>query len=606
MDDADLVRAARGGDRSAFASIYDRYADRVHAFATSVLRDEHEAADVTQDTFVVAARRLDQLRDPAKLRPWLFAVARHESFRRAKARKRTVLVDAVDEADQQAAHERTAEDVVTGQDAASIVHDAAAGLTERDRAVLDLSLRHGLQGEELGKAMGISPGHASVLAGRVRDRVEKSLGALLVARLGRDDCADLQEVLGDWDGGFSPLVRKRVARHVERCQVCSATRKKVASPAALLSATPVLAAPAALRGRALEAFDAHHAALGAEAGGGSEAGTDAGTEGSQTTEGAEHPEGPDGGDASETVETSDTVETADTADTAERPDADASEPPDAPEPDETAEHAPDPAAQGEPGPTDDAGDQAGPPGDGLAAPPPTEPAPISWRRDGFPREGSTTKKAVAVAAVLLLLLLLTAGLAFGRGGGDQEVVAVDDPAAAAPSDQGRALGLPDDDEDDAADVEPGLTIEGDPGAGGDPSADPDLGGGSDPSAGGSGSTGGGGGGGGQPPPPPPPPDTTPPSFFVRANPSTIQGLGCGSPTTSTIVAGGVTDPSGIASVSVSPYGGAMSGGGGTYTRTVGPFSPFGPGTTQTTFTVTAVDGAGNAGSRSVTVSVVGC
>lgn len=562
MDDADLVRAARGGDRSAFASIYDRYADRVHAFATSVLRDEHEAADVTQDTFVVAARRLDQLRDPAKLRPWLFAVARHESFRRAKARKRTVLVDAVDEADQQAATERTAEDVVTGQDAASIVHDAAAGLTERDRAVLDLSLRHGLQGEELGKAMGISSGHASVLAGRVRDRVEKSLGALLVARLGRDDCADLQEVLGDWDGSFSPLVRKRVARHVERCSVCSATRKKVASPAALLSATPVLAAPAALRGRALEAFDAHHAALG--------------------------PDAPDAPDAPDVPDT----DSGSVGDHVRQEDG---------------------SAHGSEASGGSSGADSGAVGDHVrqedgsahGSPGASEPAPISWRRDGFPHEGSTAKKAAAVAAVLLLLLLLTAGLAFGRGGDDQQVVAGHDPAVA--SGEGRALGLPDDAKDGTAEVEPGLTIGGDPDGGDDPAgADPDLGGGGDPNAGGSGSAAGGGGGGGEPPPPPPPPDTTPPSFFVRANPTTIQGLGCGSPTTSTIVAGGVTDPSGIASVSVSPYGGAMSGGGGTYTRSVGPFSPFGPGTTQTTFTVTAVDGAGNAGSRSVTVSVVGC
>lgn len=47
-----------------------------------MLRDRDEAADVLHDTFLVAGARLHHLRDPAKLRPWLFAIARHETLRR--------------------------------------------------------------------------------------------------------------------------------------------------------------------------------------------------------------------------------------------------------------------------------------------------------------------------------------------------------------------------------------------------------------------------------------------------------------------------------------------------------------------------------------------
>jgi DNA-directed RNA polymerase specialized sigma24 family protein len=68
-DDAELVRAATAGDRGAFAAIYDRYADRLHDFCWSILRNRDEAADATQDAFLVAAERLGQLRDPERLRP---------------------------------------------------------------------------------------------------------------------------------------------------------------------------------------------------------------------------------------------------------------------------------------------------------------------------------------------------------------------------------------------------------------------------------------------------------------------------------------------------------------------------------------------------------
>jgi hypothetical protein len=100
--------------------------------------------------------------------------------------------------------------------------------------------------------MGVEPGHAYVLLSRLRDQVERSLGALLVARLGRDDCPDLATILSGWDGRFTPLIRKRVARHVDACEVCGERRRTAASPLALLAAVPPMPAPAYLRDRVLE------------------------------------------------------------------------------------------------------------------------------------------------------------------------------------------------------------------------------------------------------------------------------------------------------------------------------------------------------------------
>jgi RNA polymerase sigma factor (sigma-70 family) len=248
-DDAELVRAATAGDRGAFAAIYDRYADRLHDFCWSVLRDRDEAADATQDAFVVAAERLGQLRDPERLRPWLYAVARSQAFRRARARSRVAPEEEMTELpDPASGPEQAAE----RSDLRELVWNAAAGLSERDRALLDLHLRHGLEGAELGEAVGVEPGHAYVLLNRLRAQVERSLGALLVARLGRDDCPELATILTGWDGRFSPLIRKRVARHVDTCETCGERRRTAASPLALLAAVPAMPAPADLRGRVLE------------------------------------------------------------------------------------------------------------------------------------------------------------------------------------------------------------------------------------------------------------------------------------------------------------------------------------------------------------------
>src|SRR3954452_11461840 len=96
-DDATLARAAASGDRVAFAEIYDKYADRLHDFCIGMLRDRDAAADCVQDTFVTAATKLVQLREPERLRPWLYAIARHEALSRIRDRRREMPSDELPE-----------------------------------------------------------------------------------------------------------------------------------------------------------------------------------------------------------------------------------------------------------------------------------------------------------------------------------------------------------------------------------------------------------------------------------------------------------------------------------------------------------------------------
>ncbi len=77
----------------------------------------------------------------------------------------------------------------------------------------------------------MSAAQAYVQLHRLRSQVERSIGALLVARTGRAECRDLDAMLGDWDGALTPLIRKRVARHVEQCETCGARKRSTVSSA---------------------------------------------------------------------------------------------------------------------------------------------------------------------------------------------------------------------------------------------------------------------------------------------------------------------------------------------------------------------------------------
>jgi RNA polymerase sigma factor (sigma-70 family) len=263
-EDARLVGLALGGDRSALGAIYDRYADRVHDMCQHMLRDHDEAADVCGEVFLVAFGRLAQLREPTRLRSWLFAIARHEVYRRSARRGRIELIEEVDEMDRIAAMDREmagagdTPDAADAEQLVAVLRLAADGLDDRDRMVMELQLAD-LDGDELAAALGTSTATAYQQVHRMKERLERSIGAVMVARQGRADCAELDRLLAGWDGTFSVLWRKRVARHVDGCEVCDRRRRAVpatllggaAGAVPLLAAAPVSAAPASVRERVL-------------------------------------------------------------------------------------------------------------------------------------------------------------------------------------------------------------------------------------------------------------------------------------------------------------------------------------------------------------------
>src|SRR5579859_7496115 len=91
--------------------------------------------------------------------------------------------------------------------------------------------------------LGVSRNHAHALLSRARDQLEISLGALLVARSGREDCAALNTMLADWDGQLNVLMRKRINRHIENCPACTERKKRELAPALLLGLAPLAALP---------------------------------------------------------------------------------------------------------------------------------------------------------------------------------------------------------------------------------------------------------------------------------------------------------------------------------------------------------------------------
>ena len=248
VDDAGIVAAMRQRDQAGLAAAYDAYANPLYSYCVSQLRDDDRAGDVLHDTFIVAYERISQLRDPNRLKPWLYAIARNECQRVFREWKRSAPLDeavAVSDATvEMGAGLREAE-------LRGLVQTAAGGLNPREREVIELAVQHDMAIDDVAATLGQSPKYVHALLSKARQQMEKSLSALIVARTGRESCGTLDGLLAGWDGGMTVLLRKRVARHIESCEICAERKRRDVNAMALLATTPILAAPLVLRSQVL-------------------------------------------------------------------------------------------------------------------------------------------------------------------------------------------------------------------------------------------------------------------------------------------------------------------------------------------------------------------
>jgi RNA polymerase sigma-70 factor (ECF subfamily) len=77
-----LVLAAQSGDRHAFGQLFERFERTVFAISLRRLRNFNEAQELTQDVFVQAMTKLDQLREPERFAGWLRSITHRMAINR--------------------------------------------------------------------------------------------------------------------------------------------------------------------------------------------------------------------------------------------------------------------------------------------------------------------------------------------------------------------------------------------------------------------------------------------------------------------------------------------------------------------------------------------
>lgn len=169
----DVITRARGGDREAFAELYDEYVERVYRYLLYRVRDSSEAEDLTSEVFTRAFANIHRYRWQGKsFLAWLYTIARNAVTDRMRRARPTVdLEDAFGVAD----GAPTAHEHVEARDRADALRRAMTKLTTDQQEVLMLRFMENYSSQEVARALGKNEGAVRALQFRALGRLRKLL-----------------------------------------------------------------------------------------------------------------------------------------------------------------------------------------------------------------------------------------------------------------------------------------------------------------------------------------------------------------------------------------------------------------------------------------------
>jgi RNA polymerase sigma-70 factor (ECF subfamily) len=89
-DEQSLIQRAQKGDPDAFETLVDEHQRYVYNLALRVLKDENEALDLTQETFVRAWTALPNFRGQSQFRTWLYRITTNLCYNRLPNLRRSL------------------------------------------------------------------------------------------------------------------------------------------------------------------------------------------------------------------------------------------------------------------------------------------------------------------------------------------------------------------------------------------------------------------------------------------------------------------------------------------------------------------------------------
>lgn len=148
----------------AFERLVREHQQMVYCVALSYCKDPAAAEDVAQEAFLKAYRSFDELRQPARLKTWLYSIARFGAIDWVRRRRREQPAPVPDRPAPPPAEDRSER-----------LMEIVNGLPEGYREIMLLRYVQGLSYLEIARTLGSTPSAVGEKLSRVRDVVREKL-----------------------------------------------------------------------------------------------------------------------------------------------------------------------------------------------------------------------------------------------------------------------------------------------------------------------------------------------------------------------------------------------------------------------------------------------
>lgn len=171
MSEEELVERCRNGERDAQHELYARTVPRIHRLLLAMTRNEEDALDLTQETYVRAFTRIGQFDGRSSLETWLYRIAVNKALgflRRAKRERNSAERFSAD----QIQRDRPQDGADSGLD----LKAALATVSASDRIILLLRYAQGLDYRSIARVIDCPEGTVASRLNRARRRLRLALG----------------------------------------------------------------------------------------------------------------------------------------------------------------------------------------------------------------------------------------------------------------------------------------------------------------------------------------------------------------------------------------------------------------------------------------------
>ena len=174
-----LIHQAQKGDHAAFAALVDEHQRYVYNLALRVVKDENEALDLTQETFVRAWTALPNFKGQSQFRTWLYRIVTNLCYNRLPNLRRSLndLGDDVMENIPEANFNAPAKEFESNETRRHL-HQAIEHLDENYRLLIILRYQNELSYDEIASTLNLPLGTVKTGIFRAKEQLRKSLAHL--------------------------------------------------------------------------------------------------------------------------------------------------------------------------------------------------------------------------------------------------------------------------------------------------------------------------------------------------------------------------------------------------------------------------------------------